>query len=82
MKLFEVKFTRQTDHTQRLLYEGLHTDNVEEWKANMHRITRKMVQDVQYEKDLVVTFIRGNYFKLTKRNQDESEMYGKCCRLF
>lgn len=78
VKLFEVKFQRpaeeQTDHTQRLLYEGLHTDNVEEWKADMHRVTRKMVQDVQYEKDLVVTFIRGNYFKPTKRNGDESEI--------
>ncbi|KAA0948699.1 DUF4317 family protein [Sporosarcina sp. ANT_H38] len=78
MKLFEVKFQRQleeqTDHTQRLLFEGLHTDDVEEWKADMQRITGKMVQDVQYEKDLVVTFIRGNYFKPTKRNQDESEV--------
>ena len=78
VKLFEVGFTRQTeeqtDHTQRLLYEGLHSENVGEWKAEMHRIALKMVQDVQYEKDLVVTFIRGSYFKPTKRNRDESEM--------
>ena len=33
----------------------------------MQGIARKMVQDVQYEKDIVVTFIRGNYFKPTKR---------------
>ncbi|MFC5590022.1 DUF4317 domain-containing protein [Sporosarcina soli] len=78
IKLFEVKFQRQTeeqaDHTQRLLYEGLQTDEVEDWKANMQRIAQKMVQDVQYEKDIVVTFIRGNYFKPTKRHSEEEEV--------
>lgn len=78
VKLFEVKFLRQeeeqTDHTQRLLYKGLHTKDVEEWKADMQSIAQKMVQDVQYEKDLVITFIRGNYYKPTKRNSDEAEV--------
>jgi len=78
VKLFEVKFQRQaeeqTDHTQRLLYQGLHTDDVGEWKADMQRIALKMVQDIQYEKDMVVTFIRGNYNKTTKRNPDETEI--------
>jgi len=73
LKLFEVKFQQQaeeqTDHTQRLLYEGLHTNEVEEWKTNMESIARKMVQDAQYEKDVVVTFIRGNYYKPTKINE-------------
>ena len=78
VKLFEVKFQQQaeeqTDHTQQLLYEGLQTNEVEEWKANMQSIAQKMVQDVQYEKDIVVTFIRGNYFKPTKRHHDEEEV--------
>ena len=78
VKLFEVKFQRQaegqTDHTQRLLYEGLHRDEVGEWKADMQQIALKMVQDSQYEKDLVVTFIRGNYFKTTKPQPDETEI--------
>ncbi|WP_019415719.1 DUF4317 domain-containing protein [Paenisporosarcina sp. TG20] len=78
VKLFEVKFQsqaeEQTDHTQRLLYQGLHTDDVGEWKADMQRIALKMVQDIQYEKDMVVTFIRGNYYKTTKRNSDETEI--------
>ncbi|MFS0575770.1 DUF4317 domain-containing protein [Sporosarcina sp. 179-K 3D1 HS] len=77
MKLFEVKFQRpaeeQTDHAQRLLYAGLHTEEVGEWKADMQRLAQKMVQDVQYEKDVVVTFIRGNYFKPTKRHRDETD---------
>lgn len=78
VKLFEVKFQRQgegqTDHTQRLLFEGLHADDVGEWKAGMQRIALKMVQDSQYEKDIVITFIRGNYYKTTKRHPDETEI--------
>ncbi|ANU15531.1 DUF4317 domain-containing protein [Planococcus halocryophilus] len=78
IKLFEVKFQPQeegqTDHTQHLLYEGLESKVSAEWKENMQQIALKMVQDVQYEKDIVVTFIRGNYHKTTKRKSDESEM--------
>ncbi|QBP42886.1 DUF4317 domain-containing protein [Paenisporosarcina antarctica] len=78
VKLFEVKFQRQeegqTDHAQRLLYQALHTDDVVEWKENMQRIALKMVQEIQYDKDMVVTFIRGNYNKTTKRNPDETEI--------
>lgn len=78
IKLFEVKFQRQEeeqpDHTQTLLYEGLHTTDVEEWKTDMQRIAEKMVEDIQYEKDVVVTFIRGNYFKPTKRHSEEEEV--------
>ncbi|PID13994.1 hypothetical protein CSV63_15325 [Sporosarcina sp. P34] len=79
VKLFEVKFERQDeenhgDHAQKLLYEGLQAEEAEEWKAEMQHLALKMVKDVQYEKDLVVTFIRGNYFKKTKRNSEESEI--------
>ncbi|MDX1772081.1 MAG: DUF4317 family protein, partial [Planococcaceae bacterium] len=78
VKLFEVKFQRpqegQTDHTQQLLYEGLRRDDVSSWKADMQQIALKMIQDTQYEKDMVVTFIRGNYNKTTKRQSDETEI--------
>lgn len=78
VKLFEVKFQRQeegqTDHTQQLLYEGLRRDDVSAWKADMQQIALKMIQDTQYEKDMVVTFIRGNYHKTTKRQSDETEI--------
>lgn len=77
-KLFEVKFRRQTeeqeDHTQKLLYDALHADEVADWKEGMQRIAAKMVQDVQYEKDIVITFIRGNYYKPTKRGSEEAEI--------
>ncbi|HSP23028.1 MAG TPA: DUF4317 domain-containing protein [Planococcus sp. (in: firmicutes)] len=75
-KLFEVKFQPQeegqADHTQRLLYEGLQAEDAGEWRTNMQRIALKMVEDSQYEKDMVVTFIRGNYFKATRRQPDET----------
>lgn len=77
-KLFEVKFQPQeegqTDHTQHLLYEGLQKEDAGDWKADMQTIALKMVQDRHYEKDMVVTFIRGNYFKTTKRQADETEI--------
>ncbi|TWT00586.1 DUF4317 domain-containing protein [Planomicrobium sp. CPCC 101079] len=77
-KLFEVKFQRQEegqeDHTQRLLYDGLEADDADDWKANMQRIALKMVEDKTYEKDMVITFIRGTYFKTTKREPDETEI--------
>ncbi|MGX7594264.1 DUF4317 domain-containing protein [Planococcus plakortidis] len=77
IKLFEVKFQRpeegQVDHTQTLLYEGLHADDAEGWKDNMQRVALKMVEETPYEKDMVITFIRGTYFKTTKREVDETE---------
>ncbi len=77
IKLFEVKFQRpeegQVDHTQHLLYEGLHADDAEGWKENMQRVALKMVEETPYEKDMVITFIRGTYFKTTKREPDETE---------
>lgn len=77
IKLFEVKFQRpeegQADHTQHLLYEGLHADDAEGWKGNMQRVALKMVEETPYEKDMVITFIRGTYFKTTKREPDETE---------
>ncbi|GKV64064.1 MULTISPECIES: DUF4317 domain-containing protein [unclassified Sporosarcina] len=78
MKLFEVKFEPQSDeqpdHAQKLLYAGLQAEEADEWKDEMQHLALKMVKEVQYEKDLVVTFIRGNYFKKTKRNSEETEI--------
>lgn len=77
-KLFEVRFSPteegQRNHTQQLLYAGLHTAAADDWKKEMQLIAEKMIQDVQYEKDLVITFIRGDYFKPTQNNLEEREM--------
>ncbi|WP_214828874.1 DUF4317 domain-containing protein [Exiguobacterium algae] len=78
-KLFEVKFQYpeegQVDHTQGLLYEGLRTEETEEWTDYMQRIALKMVKEVPFEQDMVVTFIRGNYYKPTNRHSEESEIH-------
>lgn len=75
VKLFEIKFQDQAeDHTRYILHEGLQADDVDEWKEQMLLIVEKMFKDVQYEKDMVVTFIRGEYFKPTKRSNEEAEV--------
>ncbi|VEF46105.1 Uncharacterised protein [Bacillus freudenreichii] len=75
VKLFEVKFQEQAeDHSRFILHEGLQSDDVDDWKEQMLLIVEKMFKDVQYEKDMVVTFIRGEYFKPTKRNSEEAEV--------
>lgn len=75
-KLFEVRFQREAmeDHSQLFLHTGLNTGDVEEWKEQMLQIVAKMLKDRQYETDMVITFIRGQYFKPTKRNSEESEV--------
>lgn len=73
-KLFELKFQQDAEnHSQHILYNGLQSSDVEEWKAHMLLIVEKMFKDVQYEMDVVVTFIRGEHFKPTRRNSEESE---------
>ncbi|MBS4191972.1 DUF4317 domain-containing protein [Bacillus sp. FJAT-49705] len=78
VKLFEVKFRREAeDHSQQILLNGLQSSDVEEWKEEMLLMVEKMFKDVQYEMDMVVTFIRGEYFKATKRSNVEAEESGR-----
>lgn len=75
VKLFEVRFQRDVEnHSQQMLQAGLQVENVEDWKDQMRMIVEKMLKDTQHEMDIVVTFIRGQYCKPTKRNSDESEV--------
>ncbi|MBS4218426.1 DUF4317 domain-containing protein [Bacillus sp. FJAT-49711] len=75
IKLFEVKFQEEAeDHSRFILHDGLQADDVDEWNEQMLLIVEKMFKDIQYEKDMVVTFIRGEYFKPTKRNSEEAEV--------
>jgi len=74
VKLFEVRFQREAEnHSQFILQKGLQTDDVEEWKEQMLLLVEKMFKDVQYEMDIVVTFIRGEYYKPTKKTNEETE---------
>ena len=81
-KLFELKFQEEAeDHTRHILYEGLKTDDVEYWKEEMLLIVEKMLNEIQYETDVVITFIKGEYFKPVKRKnagqeeEDNGESY-------
>lgn len=74
VKLFELKFQQEAeDHSQLILHNGLQSSHVEVWKEQMLLIVAKMLKDVQYKMDIVVTFIRGEYFKPTKRKNEEAE---------
>lgn len=74
-RLFELKFKRDVEHgTQSILYEGLHSDDTDEWQEYMLELVEKMFAQTVYDFDTVVTFIRGEYRKpVKKRNADSGE---------
>jgi hypothetical protein len=74
-KLFELKFKRDVEYsTQTILFEGLRSHLTEDWKEHMLQIVAKMFAKTVYEFDTVVTFIRGEYQKPSrKRNYDSDE---------
>jgi hypothetical protein len=74
-KLFELKFKKDAENnSQLILHQGLLSSDVEGWKERMLQIVEKMLLNRQYEMDIVITFIRGEYFKPTKRRNEEAEV--------
>jgi hypothetical protein len=77
-KLFELKFQEEAEEpTKVMLHQGLVTGDPEEWQDLMLMLVDKMLVDVKYEKDAVITFVRGQYFRPTKARNDEAEETGK-----
>src|SRR3954454_1354080 len=75
-KLFELKFRYEVeDSTQNILFQGLHVGS-SDWQENMLQIVDKMFAHTVYEFDTVVTFIRGEYQKPTRKRDHESEVGG------
>ncbi|SDD62370.1 protein of unknown function [Terribacillus halophilus] len=73
-KLFELKFKRDAeDSSQFILHRGLLTNDVEEWTNDMLKLVAKMLQDRQYEHDVVISFIKAEYLKAQKRQSEEAE---------
>jgi hypothetical protein len=73
-KLFELKFQREAENnSQLILHKGLLSSEVEDWKEQMLLMVDKMLNSRQYDKDIVITFIRGEYLKPKKRRSEESE---------
>ncbi|UJF31550.1 DUF4317 domain-containing protein [Paenibacillus hexagrammi] len=73
-KMFELKFQEEAESpSQVLLHQGLVTGNPEEWQDLMLLLVDKMLADTKYEKDMVVTFVHGQYLKPTRVRTEESE---------
>ncbi|MDM5227709.1 DUF4317 domain-containing protein [Cytobacillus sp. NJ13] len=73
-KLFELKFQRDAENSSQLiLHQGLLSSDAEGWMEQMLQIVGKMLGIRQYEKDIVVTFIRGEYLKPMKLRNAEAE---------
>jgi hypothetical protein len=76
-KLFELKFQRDVEgSTQTILFEGLRADTTDDWTEYMLLIVEKMFAHTVYEFDTMVTFIRGEYRKATRKRNAESEEGG------
>ncbi|KAI7264040.1 hypothetical protein KC345_g8958 [Hortaea werneckii] len=77
-KLFELKFLEEAEEpSQVMLHQGLVTGDPDEWQDLMLMLVDKMLVDTKYEKDTVVTFVRGQYYRPTKDRNDEAEETGK-----
>ena len=73
-KLFELKFQKDAENnSQLILHQGLLSSDAEDWKERMLQMVGKMLLNRQYEMDIVITFIRGEYFKPTKRRNEDAE---------
>ncbi|MFZ3590573.1 DUF4317 domain-containing protein [Bacillus sp. DJP31] len=76
-KLFELKFQKNAENSSQLiLHKGLLAAEEVDWKEEMLLLVEKMFKDTTYEMDVVVTFIRGEYYKPTKEINDEGEESG------
>ena len=75
-KLFQLKFKQDVEEsTQRILFNGLHMASTD-WKESMLQIVEKMFSHSVYEFDTVVTFIRGEYRKATRKRDMVTEEGG------
>ncbi|WP_240376834.1 DUF4317 domain-containing protein [Bacillus piscicola] len=73
-KLFELKFKRDAENSSQLiLHKGLLSTGEEDWKEQMLLMTQKMIEDQPHERDIVITFIRAEYLKPTKKRNEEAE---------
>ncbi|EIT87243.1 hypothetical protein A374_01129 [Fictibacillus macauensis ZFHKF-1] len=73
-KLFELTFKKNVGNSSQLiLHQGLLATQTEDWQMHMLRMVEKMLAHSQYEMDVVITFIRGEYYKSTKRRQQDGE---------
>ncbi|KAF9124829.1 hypothetical protein BGX30_000780 [Mortierella sp. GBA39] len=76
-KLFELKFQEEAeDPSKVLLHQAIQTGDPEEWQDLMMLLVNKMLADTTYERDTVITFVRGQYYRPTKARNDAAEETG------
>lgn len=73
-KLFELRFQEEAEEPAKvLLHQALVTGDPEEWQDHMLLLVDRMINETKLERDTVVTFIRGQYYRPTKSRNDEAE---------
>jgi hypothetical protein len=74
-KLFELDFENleEEENTQKLLVNALKTDNKEEIQSYIDKLIVKIADNYKYETDVVVTFIKAEYWMGTKNRNIEAE---------
>lgn len=73
-KLFELTFKQNVENSSQLiLHKGLLSNDDEDWKEQMLKMTEKMLRDNPNERDIVITFIRGEYFQPMKGRKEGEE---------
>ncbi|WP_405103602.1 DUF4317 domain-containing protein [Oceanobacillus sp. FSL H7-0719] len=73
-KLFEMRFAPDAENSSQLiLHQAMLSNDPEDWNNRMLEIVEKMLSVKQYEQDIVVTFIRGEYLKTVKPISEETE---------
>ncbi|WP_127534380.1 DUF4317 domain-containing protein [Paenibacillus kobensis] len=77
-KLFELKFQEAAEEpSKELLHQALVTGDPDEWHDLMILLVEKMLKDTKYERDTVITFVRGQYSRPTMARNDEAETSDK-----
>lgn len=75
-KLFDLKFAEDVeDSSQHILYDGLTSESKDDWQEQMLRLVEKMLKERQYEMDIVVTFVRGEYLRPVKQESEASDVH-------
>ncbi|OPJ58178.1 DUF4317 family protein [Clostridium oryzae] len=74
-KLFELDFVNidDEDNTQNILYSAVNNDR-DTFREETDKIVNKIAENYKYETDVVITFIKAEYWKgASKRRNEEAE---------
>ena len=75
-KIFELDFQNieEEDNTQNILASALHADNKNDIESYINKLIEKITANYKYETDIVVTFIKAEYWLGTShKNMDPAE---------